>query len=130
MREKLYRFMMGRYGADTLNKVLAYSAVVIVIFNLFTRNMYVTLVSYVLWILCFFRMFSRNIYKRRKENQTFLKLVHPVTSRVSFLKRKLTDRANRYYHCPNCKQVVRVPKGRGTITITCPKCKSKFDKRS
>jgi hypothetical protein len=32
-----------------------------------------------------------------------------------------------YYYCPNCKQQVRVPAGKGKVRITCPRCEHKFE---
>ena len=32
-----------------------------------------------------------------------------------------------YYYCPNCKQQVRVPAGKGKVRITCPRCNEKFE---
>ena len=32
-----------------------------------------------------------------------------------------------YYYCPNCKQQVRVPAGKGKVRITCPRCGEKFE---
>ncbi|MBO2527292.1 MAG: hypothetical protein CW335_03815, partial [Clostridiales bacterium] len=66
-----------------------------------------------------FRTFSRNIYTRQKENRRFRQLWT-----------RLRDRKNRYYRCPKCRQTVRVPKGRGKISIRCPKCGEKFIKKT
>lgn len=33
---------------------------------------------------------------------------------------------NRIVNCPNCDSRLRVPKGKGKIKITCPKCKMDF----
>jgi peptidoglycan/LPS O-acetylase OafA/YrhL len=67
--------------------------------------------------IAIFRSLSRNIYKRYEENRKFL---------VFF--QKLKDKDHRYYNCPRCRQQVRVPKGKGKISITCPKCREKFIK--
>ena len=32
------------------------------------------------------------------------------------------DKEHKYFTCPNCKTVCRVPRGKGKIVITCPKC--------
>ena len=32
-----------------------------------------------------------------------------------------------YYYCPNCKQQVRVPAGKGKVRITCLRCEHKFE---
>ncbi|MCR4675383.1 MAG: hypothetical protein K5675_10245 [Lachnospiraceae bacterium] len=36
----------------------------------------------------------------------------------------------KFYTCSSCGQKVRVPKGKGKIEITCPKCKNTFIKRT
>ena len=105
----LYRFMSGRYGSDQLNNFLLIFALILLILNLFViRNPYLATIIWIILIINIFRTYSRNIYKRRAEN----------------------DKMHKYFLCPNCKQTVRVPRGRGQITITCPKCKQKFDKKS
>jgi hypothetical protein len=78
-----------------------------------------TLLSYVFLILALVRCFSRNTYKRYNENRRF-----------SLLLDQIKDRNNRYYSCPKCRQTVRVPRGKGKIAITCPKCREKFIKKT
>lgn len=41
-----------------------------------------------------------------------------------------SDKDHRIFRCPNCDQRVRVPRGRGKIEITCPRCSHRFVKRS
>lgn len=130
MKDKLYRFMYGRYGTDKLNNILIYGAIVLLLIDIFLQNWILNIVALAMWLFGVFRMFSRQVYKRQAENTKFLKMVRPVTSWFSLIKKQMKDKSNRYYRCPKCKQVVRVPKGKGQITITCPSCKTKFDKRS
>lgn len=125
---KISRFMYGRYGTDKLNTFLMACAVVLSIvgmilsrFGLVCRiiSLVLTLATYVLLGFFLFRFLSRNLSKRRRENRTFLNL-------TAFI----WDRNNRYYHCPKCKQTVRVPRGRGKICIKCPRCSEKFIRKS
>ena len=43
---------------------------------------------------------------------------------------RLKDRQHRYFDCPKCHQMVRVPRGKGKISITCPRCREKFVKKT
>ena len=119
----IQRMMMGRYGHDRLNVALLVVGLIMTVVSMFVRIKLVvlvtTLLSYVFLILALIRCFSRNTYKRYNENRRFLLLVD-----------RLKDRSNRYYSCPKCRQTVRVPRGKGKIAITCPKCREKFIKKT
>ena len=116
-------FMMGRYGTDKLNMYILGAGVVICLVTMFIPNpavtLLLTLVSYGLMFWAIFRCFSRNTYKRYQENRRFL----------MFLDR-LKDREHRHFECPKCRQPVRVPRGKGKIAITCPKCRERFIKKT
>ena len=128
MKEKFIQFMQGRYGgADKLNTHLMYLLFILVIIELFTGLKPLMILSLFLMFYIYFRMFSKNIYKRYAENQKYVQL---ITKKVNFFKKKRKDKTHKYYKCPTCKQVVRVPKGRGKIEINCPKCHTKFIKRT
>jgi hypothetical protein len=119
----LRRFMMGRYGTDKLNSLFLWIAVALILLSIFLPvgwpNMVVVLLSYVLMGVVIFRSLSRNTYQRHKENRWYLNLLE-----------RLKDREHRYFTCPKCKQPVRVPKGKGKIAISCPKCREKFIKKT
>lgn len=131
MREKFYRFMQGRYGADELSKFLSGAAMVLIILNLLTRSSIFNLLFWVCLIYSYFRMFSKNHSARYAENQKFLALKNKWTYKWENHKR-LREQKKIYhiYSCPYCKQKIRIPKGKGTIIVTCPKCKQEFGKRS
>ena len=129
-------FMMGRYGNDHLNMALMMTSLAFGLLSMaFTgiADMIFALLQFIFLCLWLFRAFSRNIQKRQKENISFLRFWNKTKNKLSpvfgFFAR-LKDRQHRYFKCPNCKSRLRVPKGRGNITITCPKCKTKFDKKS
>lgn len=130
-QESLYRFMSGRYGSDQLNMFLLVLAIVLIFLNIFIFGNQI--LSWIVWIILIyeiFRTYSRNIYQRRIENEKFLSLISPIKKRYLVIKNNHNDKAHKCFLCPSCKQMVRVPRGRGKITITCPKCANKFDKKS
>ena len=123
LRRSLGRFMTGRYGTDKLNMVILITGFAISLGARFVpfwqATLAMTILSYGLLIWAMFRMLSRNTYKRYQENRKFR----------SFWQR-LRDREHKYYRCPKCRQQVRVPKGKGKISINCPKCREKFVKKT
>ncbi len=123
----LARFMYGRNGADHLGLTMIWTAVVLSVINVFVRQSAVAsilnLLSTVLMFWALFRMFSRNLPKRRAENAKFVeKIWWPVKRRISTVRQQKQDKEHKYFTCPNCGTVCRVPRGKGKIVITCPKC--------
>lgn len=131
MKEKFRKFMIGRYGVDSLSKFMLGTAVVLLVFAMGFRNNFLNTLACLLVLLCYFRMFSRNYQKRAEENQKFLELKGKA---ATFLKREKEyfeqRKTHHIYKCPSCKQKIRVPKGKGKICITCPKCHIEFIKKS
>ena len=131
MKEKFYRFMQGRYGNDELSKFLVGVAMVLIILNLLTKSGIFNLLFWVCLIYSYFRMFSKNHSARYAENQKFLALKNKWMYKWENHKRmREQKKIYHIYHCPFCKQKIRIPKGKGSIIITCPKCKQEFGKRS
>ena len=131
MKEKFYRFMQGRYGSDEFSKFLVGLGMAMIILNLLTRSSIFNLLFWVCLIYSYFRMFSKNYSARYAENQKFLSLKNQFKYKLENHKR-LREQKKIYhiYSCPYCKQKIRIPKGKGTIIVTCPKCKQEFGKRS
>lgn len=130
MKEKLIRFMQGRYGVDNLNTHALWLVIILLIINMFVGNMFISILSYALWFIVIYRTFSRQVYKRYAENEKYLKTIQPITQFFNLQKKRISDRQHKYYRCPKCKQMVRLPKGKGKIVVTCPKCQNKFEKRT
>ena len=127
-REKLVRFMAGRYGVDQLSNFIFAVVMIIIVINIFVNSIILSVVYMLLWGWSIFRMMSRNIYKRQKENAGFLKLWNPVKGYFKLMKNKWRDRKTHVYKkCPKCKSVLRLPKKKGTHTVKCPKCSERFE---
>lgn len=125
------KFMIGRYGPDQLSIALIFLSLLLSIVLFFFPSAVLSYIIYLPFILFVIRALSKNIVRRREENNKFLKLWNPVVSWFNKKQYRLKDsKTHRYYRCPSCKQSVRVPKGKGKILITCPKCKLEFIKKT
>lgn len=130
MREKIYRFMMGRYGNDQFNRFLMILAMICFVLSLF-RVPGVYLIGLLCLIYTYFRMLSRNTYKRSLENNKYLQYEYKVKRWFSGVKRGMQQRKTHHiYRCPSCRQKIRIPRGKGRIEIRCPKCGQTFIKKS
>ena len=128
-KSKLYRFMYGRYGTDTLNKVLTgiyigwvllYMILSIWIKSTILFLVYLTTTT-ALIVIIFWRMFSRNIAKRKRENNKFCGFFR-------LRRNKFRDRKTHVYRkCPRCRAVLRLPKARGKHNVICPRCENRFE---
>ena len=131
MREKFRQFMVGRYGTDGLNQALSIASIVMLLISLLTRISLFTWLGLVLLILCYYRSLSRNISKRTEENYRYYTLKDRVDGKFRGLKDQWANRKlYHYYRCPKCRQKLRVPRGRGRIQISCPRCGTQFIKKS
>ncbi len=134
MRAWLQRFMAGRYGSDHFNRFLAIASLVFLIFGIFLPGIFGILfyaVGFGMLIYSYIRMFSRDHARRAAENRWYWAKRSAVTAWANTLRTRFALRKTyRYFRCPHCRQQLRVPRGRGNISITCPKCKTSFIKRS
>ena len=116
-------FMAGRYGTDRLNMAILgvglAASLLSVLIKFAPVNLVLFFLSYGMMFWAIFRSLSRNTYKRYQENRKFLQLTG-----------RMKDREHRYFDCPKCRQMVRVPRGKGKISITCPRCREKFVKKT
>ncbi len=131
MKEKLRQFMIGRYGTDSLNQFLSVVGIAMFVLCLVTGLDLFYIIAIVLWGYNIFRMMSRNISKRTAENYQFYNLKTAANNTLAQKKKEFANRKQyHYYRCPQCSQKLRVPRGRGKIQISCPKCGKQFIKKS
>lgn len=131
MKEKFQRFMAGRYGADQLTKVYLAITMICLVLSMFTRFMPLYWAALLLLVYTYYRMFSKNVSKMYAQNQKFLNRRYRLVAKWDAFKKRFAQRKEyRFFKCPTCKQRVRVPKGKGKICITCPRCHRDFIKKS
>ena len=134
MRNWLQKVMAGRYGVDEFNRCLNTTALITLVLSILFKgvlSMLFWLLAIVALVFSYFRMFSRNTYRRRAENNAYLTLRYNLTRKFSGLKQRMQQKKYyRFYTCPRCGVTTRVPKGKGTIRITCPKCGEIFQRKS
>ena len=136
MKDKFYRFMQGRYGVDQFAKFTMGVALVSIVLAIFVNTgssagSLLDMLGLVAIVYTYFRIFSRNISKRAQENQKYLSATAKLRQRLNKEKNMMKQRKDYHiYTCPSCGQKIRIPRGKGKIEISCPKCHSKFVKRS
>ena len=127
----LKKFMQGRYGGDQLSLALLVLSIILSLIGGLSKITFIAGLSYIPFVISIFRMFSKDISKRSMENYKFSMAFSPIYKKYLGLKNRIKDRkTHKYIKCPNCKQKLRVPKGKGKILVTCSKCNHKFYKKS
>lgn len=134
MKEKLIRFMQGRYGAygaDALSKFLLGVSLALLVLSLFIGKGFFYVLALALLGYTYFRLLSRKYSARAAENQAFLKRTEKIRRYFAGQKNRLRQRKTHHiYKCPGCGQKIRVPRGKGRIAVRCPKCGGEFIKIS
>lgn len=130
MMNKFRQFMYGRYGNDQLNLALVLVGCVITVILSFFDLYPVRLIGTIPYLIALARAFSKNTVKRREENSAFLRFIEPMMKNAAEKHTQMQDKDHRYYKCPGCKKVLRVPRGRGKIKISCPHCSKEFIKKT
>ena len=126
----LQRFMYGRYGVAQFSIFLIAVYLVLYLVGSLLRLGFLSWLSLLVAAYALFRLFSRNITRRRAENAKFMQLAGPAIRWVRLRRTIHRDKEHRYFKCPNCGQQLRVPKGKGKITVTCRSCGASFEEKS
>lgn len=124
MKYRLRAFFSGRNGIDDLGKTLLWGALIIMIISTLLGLGILYSVALVLLCYVYIRAFSRNLERCQRQNAKYL-------SWRNFRKLRFQQRkTHKFYRCPKCKQQLRVPKGKGRISITCRSCGERFEKKT
>jgi ribosomal protein L37AE/L43A len=126
----IQRLMYGRYGNDPLNYTLLVLYLVLCLIAQLLNSSVLSLIAFLCVILAFYRAFSRQLDRRRGENAKFMSLVGPMIRKYNVAKCRRRDKEHRYFKCPNCGQQLRVPRGKGKISITCRNCGVSFEEKT
>lgn len=133
-REKIAQFMYGRRGTDEFARFLLIVTLVFIVLSWFFRGVIQSLFSLLTiasLVYCYYRILSRDIYKRQKENAWYLQKKAAVQKWFRSLKDRWTQRKEyKFFRCPSCHSLLRVPKGKGKILLTCRKCGNRFERKS
>ena len=133
---RIQRFMYGRYGYDELSRFLSVFSLILIVLSVFFWPLLIPAWGLMIWSTV--RSFSKKLEKRRRERERYLRIssklktvfLGPQAKRDLRRNKKRDRKTHRYFSCKKCKTVLRVPKGKGKITITCPKCQSKLKKKT
>lgn len=134
-RQKAVQFMQGRYGVDQFSNFLVWAGVLLSLITLLVRQPVLMFTSWVLIIYAYVRIFSKQINKRYAQNQKFLDITFPIGNVFAKIRYRIkygknSEKPYHIYRCRKCGQKIRIPKGKGKIMVTCPKCKYQFKKKS
>lgn len=124
--------MVGRNGNDQLNRFLLLADVVLLLLSsILSRYSRLGGLFYLLVLVLlgftYYRMLSRDLYRRRSENERYLRVKNQFFAKFRVLRERWKQRKDyKFFSCPSCKAVMRVPRGRGKIRIVCHKCGNSF----
>ena len=126
MNDYFDKLFEGRHGMDEFSKTLFWFGAGAVILSFvipvqFLKS-FLFLWGAIILFYAFVRAFSRRLDIRELENSIYLVFVDKQKTKLKDWKYRFSQRKQyRFYKCPNCKTIIRVPRGKGKIHINC-KC--------
>lgn len=124
------QFMYGRYGFDPLSGFWLVLSMVLNFLGRLLGFLPLRWAAQLFILIALYRMMSRNIPKRQAENARFLELARPWAAWGRQKVLQFKDKDHKYFSCPKCGQQMRVPRGKGKLSITCRGCGHVFQKKS
>ena len=130
-KQSIRKLMQGRNGADELSFTLLIAALIFTLLSSVFPGIVFQLLSMIVYVLCIFRMFSRNTVRRAAENRKYLELRWKWRTGIKQAWVRLKNlRKYKYFKCPECHALLRLPRKVGEVTVTCGKCKHSFKKKA
>ncbi|MBQ9954830.1 MAG: zinc ribbon domain-containing protein [Eggerthellaceae bacterium] len=120
---RMIRFMQGRNGMDTLAMASLGAGIVLTLLDFLLGSALLSLLGFAALVYAMFRCYSRDIAARALENARFEHATKkPRAAWDRFNRRWDARKTTKFFKCPQCGQELSVPKGKGTLRATCPKC--------
>lgn len=127
MKNRLNKFMYGRYGNDNYNRFLLAASAVLLLAGVLSGLSLLVSVAFAVIVLVYIRMLSKNIVRRSEENRKYLSYKYRLFAFLKGIKERFVQRKDyKFFRCPSCHVTLRVPRGRGKIKIVCRKCGYSF----
>lgn len=127
MKQRIARFMYGRYGIDKLCRTLVTVALILLVMSTFARSNLLYFLSLGVLVYSYYRAFSKNIQARYKEAMAYERF----KGRIKGIPQRIRDmKTHKIFRCTGCGQRIRIPRHKGNVEITCPKCKNVFRGRT
>lgn len=127
MKQRIARFMYGRYGIDKLCRTLVTVALILLVMSTFARSNLLYFLSLGILVYSYYRAFSKNIQARYKEAMAYERF----KGRIKGMPQRIRDmKTHKIFRCTGCGQRIRIPRHKGNVEITCPKCKNVFRGRT
>lgn len=129
MKERFQRFFYGRQGMDEFSKALFWSGLASMLLSALLRGLLNGVLSGIFsWlglfqiVFCFVRAFSRRLDQRNAENASYLGWIAGQNRKFAAYKDRRSQRRDfKFFKCPGCGAMLRVPRGKGKLHIKC-KC--------
>lgn len=131
MALRMAQFMQGRYGADSLSNGLAAVGIISLLLSIVPFLDFFSWIALIALLTAVARSLSRNFAQRQRENEAYERVISKPRRMYHLAKKAWANRATtKYFRCKHCGQVLSIPRGKGTLRVVCPKCKTEVQKKS
>ncbi len=120
---RLQESLQNRNGMDKLAQYMLGAGIVLIILEFIFNNIIIAVLAIACLAYAIYRCYSKNVSARALENARFESWIRKPKAAISQARNRWANRSTtKYFKCSNCKQSLSVPKGKGTLRVTCPKC--------